>query len=376
VSVDRHLVTGATGFIGGALVLELLAETSADVVCLVRHRGEDVEDRLHKHLETAARAYGRGELLAQISSRCRAVEGDLTLPECGVDHAHLGPVATVWHSAASLALEQEARARTLRANVDGTAAVLGLARALRARDFVQMSTAYVAGKRTGLVYEEPAPDPGIANNPYEESKILAEVEVLRERGLRTWIMRPGIVIGDSRTHQTLSRAGLYVSLVDAHQFAHAGIEPMLGGRPLYSPGRDDVRCNLIPVDYVVRNAVRIFRSNADGQIFHLTNATPPTLREVTDAVCDAVGMLRTVYVEDTFELTDVERMLAEHPRAQFQHPYMCVDRHFDLAHTDAAIGAEASACRLGSEELAPYLQAFMASERLEPHVPSEHGAGL
>ena len=62
-----HLVTGATGFVGGALVLELLARTDSQVACLVR---EDPASSPHERLETslthAARIYGRADLEHEI----------------------------------------------------------------------------------------------------------------------------------------------------------------------------------------------------------------------------------------------------------------------------------------------------------------------
>lgn len=368
-----HLVTGATGFLGGALTLELLASSDADVVCVVRPReGEDVDARLRRKLADAARAYGREELLSAIDERCRAVAGDVSQPDCGVDPGSLaGRIGTVWHVAASLNFEPDAREETLRHNVEGTAATLSLARALGAEELLYVSTAYVAGRTTGLIREEPVTDPDNANNAYEESKIRAEMLVGAERGLRTRILRPSIVIGHSETHATLSHAGIYGALVDAHQYMQSGIEPMLGGRPLYSPGRDDVHCNLIPVDVVARNAWAVHASGSDERIFHLVNGDAPTLREVTDAICDTAGMLRTVYVDSDEELTDVEKMLAGHPRAQFHHPYMRFDREFALDHTDAAIGPEASRFALPTERLKPFLEAYMQSQGMERPV----GAG-
>lgn len=53
-----QLVTGATGFVGAALVLELLARTEDTLVCVVRPReGVTVQERLLAALEEAADAY-------------------------------------------------------------------------------------------------------------------------------------------------------------------------------------------------------------------------------------------------------------------------------------------------------------------------------
>src|SRR2546427_231127 len=114
---SADLVTGATGFLGAALVVELLAQSSRDVLCVVRE--------------------------------------------------------------------------------------------LDARHYVHFSTAYVAGRRTGTILERPVVDSTDMNNPYEESKARAELLVADATGLRTWIMRPAVVIGHSETHATLSDQALY-----------------------------------------------------------------------------------------------------------------------------------------------------------------------
>jgi thioester reductase-like protein len=52
------LVTGATGFVGAALVLELLEQTDAQVTCLVRARpGHAPLDRLRAQLLQAMTHY-------------------------------------------------------------------------------------------------------------------------------------------------------------------------------------------------------------------------------------------------------------------------------------------------------------------------------
>ncbi len=51
-----HMVTGGTGFIGSCIILELLRQTDAEIICLVRPGKEPVESRLKKALKAAAHA--------------------------------------------------------------------------------------------------------------------------------------------------------------------------------------------------------------------------------------------------------------------------------------------------------------------------------
>ncbi|WP_437900207.1 SDR family oxidoreductase [Sorangium sp. So ce124] len=51
---EAHLVTGATGFIGGALVLELLRRTDDDIVAMVRPGDTGAVERFRQSIHHAA----------------------------------------------------------------------------------------------------------------------------------------------------------------------------------------------------------------------------------------------------------------------------------------------------------------------------------
>ena len=86
-----------------------------------------------------------------------------------------------------------------RVNVDGTGNVLDFC--LAAKDLERLayvSTAYVAGKRTGVVYEHELVMGQEFKNHYESTKFQAEVWVRDEFDrVPTTILRPAIVVGDS-----------------------------------------------------------------------------------------------------------------------------------------------------------------------------------
>ena len=101
-----------------------------------------------------------------------------------------------------------------RVNVEGTGNVLDLCRAAEHLErLAYVSTAYVAGLRTGVVYEHELVDgPGFKNH-YESTKFQAEVwvrELLDE--VPTTILRPAIVVGDSHTGETEKFDGPYYIL--------------------------------------------------------------------------------------------------------------------------------------------------------------------
>lgn len=354
-----QFVTGATGFVGGAITLELLTESSSDLLCLVRRRNDTpAGERLTSSLREAASIYGRDDLLPEIEGRCRAIEGDLSSLRDGIKELRGTRIDTLWHAAASLNFHDAARERTMQHNVDGTAAALRLAAELGAEHFVHVSTAYVAGTAVGTILEKPASEPAKANNPYEESKIKAERLVLSEQPFRTWIVRPGIVIGHSRTLATVSSAGLYGAIDGAIEYKRTGIAETLE-RPLRLIRSGDAPVSLIPIDAVAANTRRIRESDSEETIFHLTNGTPPTILDLTEVICEAVGNPMPEFVNSDEGFTPIERAVADHPEYRFQQPYLSAHRHFDLTHTDAAIGADASRYPLDSESLRRYVNWYL-----------------
>lgn len=76
-----HFVTGATGFVGSNLILELLGHAEVEVYALVRASHEPSDLRLRNALRHAARAAGHGATFDHaIAERCHAVEGDVHNP--------------------------------------------------------------------------------------------------------------------------------------------------------------------------------------------------------------------------------------------------------------------------------------------------------
>ncbi len=107
----RALLTGATGFVGAAIALELLERTDAQLLCIVRdHAGmADAQTRLIRSLRSAARAYGMTAVFSEIPRRCVVVSGNIELPLCSADVHRIGRVDRVFHVAASLKVLEPGR---------------------------------------------------------------------------------------------------------------------------------------------------------------------------------------------------------------------------------------------------------------------------
>ncbi|MEA2347002.1 MAG: hypothetical protein QOG62_789 [Thermoleophilaceae bacterium] len=258
---DLILVTGFPGFIGKRLVASLVeARPKARIACLVL-----------PELENAARAAAAGI----DKKRVDVITGDIATRGLALskkDRERLVEEMTqVYHLAAiyDLAVPIEVAQRV---NVDGTGNVLELcaaAKKLERLDYV--STAYVAGKRTGVIYEHELSLGQEHKNHYEATKFQAEVWVRQEaRKIPTATYRPAIVVGDSKTGETQKFDGPYYLLrtiakaLDTHA-------------PIMQFGSSGANFNAVPVDFIVDSLVAGGQDKkAIGGTFHLTDPEPVT----------------------------------------------------------------------------------------------------
>jgi thioester reductase-like protein len=279
--MDALLLTGFPGFLGSALLPRLLARRhGSTAVCLVQAQ----------HLATAR---GRVAELERehphVAERIQLVTGDITAPDLGLDlaaPAALEAVTEVWHLAAvyDLAVPSEIARRV---NVDGTAHVLDLCRSLpRLRRLQYVSTCYVSGRYAGEFTEDGLDEGQPFRNHYESTKFEAE-QLVRDAmadGLPATIYRPGIVVGDSATGETLKYDGPYFVAGFLHRQPGPAVVVPKVGNP------DVVRVCLVPRDYVVdaMDALSVMDRSA-GRTYALTDPHPPTVRQVVDTFAQHLG---------------------------------------------------------------------------------------
>lgn len=362
--MKRYLVTGATGFVGGALVLELLRRTEGEIVCLVRASGsaEETRTRLFQSLAHAAVSQDDAEVAAEVPARCVPLIGDVCLPSCGVAAAEQLQIDEVWHAAASLKFKSGDTAEIFEHNVAGTRNVLQLARDLRAQVFNYISTAYVAGTRQGLILEELPATALVANNAYERSKIEAEWLLAETCPMHLRILRPSIVIGHSGTYAATSFTGLYGFVRELHG-AKRRIAAALGDSqyPLRIRAEADGPINLVPVDVLAANAVGIATSTSSRCIFHLTTEAPPTVAECATVMFDALGMTRPFLLADTDGFSLIDHAFAR--ATTFYASYLVGGKTFDQQNTAEAAGPLTRQWQFSPAALRNYVDWYIA--RLE-----------
>ncbi|MDX6728672.1 MAG: hypothetical protein QOK49_3477, partial [Baekduia sp.] len=180
---DAVLLTGVTGFVGTAVALRYLERTDRPLVLLVRAAdAQGAADRVHAALADVVAP----EQLAAHLARCTAVPADLLADGLGLDHRTVEQLARrcdeIVHCAASVSFSlpiDDARA----VNTAGAARIAELAaraatRGDGLRRVVHVSTAYVAGDRTGTFGEDDVTRGIPFRNTYEQTKHEAE-QILR-----------------------------------------------------------------------------------------------------------------------------------------------------------------------------------------------------
>ncbi len=333
--MGTQLVTGATGFVGGALVLELLDRTEDDILGLTRAKDGDADARLLASLRLAAKAYGRDPDDLPLN-RVRGIPGDVTLPGCGVEGDLRANV--MWHAAASLRYEDRYASEIHSTNVDGTRHAIELARRAGVTVLNQISTAYVSGSRQGRLREEPCDDSG-AQNHYERSKVAGEALVYGADDLHIRIFRPSVVVGHSRTLSATTFSGLYGFTRQLLQYRGV-LERMQAG--LYARRRmrmrvsADARSDLITVDAVAAQAVAIGLRNDTSGIYHLVHGEGGTL--VGESICIVareLGFAEPEFVDPDEPLDWLDEQFDK--RLDFYGSYVRGYRIFDQSRAMSAL---------------------------------------
>jgi long-chain acyl-CoA synthetase len=346
---DGLLLTGATGFLGTELLARYLQETDREIFAIVR--ADDDAHARRRIDETLESAFGRPGLFR---GRVRALAGDMTQPGLGLDPAVAHDVARsvdeIVHGAAAVSFDLDLeQARAI--NVRGTREMLELATLCHRhgglRRFTYISTAYVAGLHKGRFGEDDLDVGQRFRNAYERSKFESE-HLVRAAGdaLAVTVVRPSIIVGDSRTGWTASFNVLYWPT----RALARGAFPVL-------PARRRSPVDVVSVDYVA-DAVRALGAmpEAAGHTFHLTSARDATtIGELLALACDKLDVKAPPLIAPALYLRVLGPLLGRlQPRrraflraAATYVPYFAVRAQFDDTRARAALGAHVRPKPLG-----------------------------
>jgi thioester reductase-like protein len=296
------LLTGATGFLGGFLLRELLQQTRAQVHCLVRAADATAaRARLSSQLD-ASGAWDR-RLLARVIP----VVGDLGRPRLGLADSTYQSLAdtieVIYHNGAVVDFTRS-YASLKPANVDGTAEVLRLAGHATTKPvhYISSSAVFFSPhylERADVTEEERPACCDDLPNGYAQSKWVAEQLVWQagDRGIPVVVYRPGLITGPGDTGYC-KPDDLFPRLVKGCiQLAAA-------------PEVRQSAIDMIPVDHLSGAVVHLARHvSFPAHAFHFVNPQPIPWDMVVDRIRELGHPIEVLPYEDWLER--IRRHLAD-----------------------------------------------------------------
>jgi thioester reductase-like protein len=281
------VLTGATGFLGEAILTRLLV-AGEDLILLIRpregasaqERGEALLDGLIGDPTERERASRSVAFLEADFAQANDELADNVLTAVGAR------ACRIIHGAATVSFDmplEQARA----VNVEGTRALLKVADRLAERgalsQFAFISTAVVAGARDGVAYEHELDVGQEFANTYEQTKFEAEQLVLEfGEHLPITILRPSIVAGDSSTGKTSDFKVLYWPL----KVLTRGLVPVI-------PARRDACYDIVPVDFVADAILYILKTQPPtGKTYHVAAGDSITVQRILELTTEIFEMNR------------------------------------------------------------------------------------
>jgi thioester reductase-like protein len=269
---ETILLTGATGFLGGFLLKDLVESTTAKVVCLVRFNDPSENDFAAGMARIRKNLLDLGLWNDSISERLTVLPGNMSRKRLGLSMDQFNKLTStirfIIHAAATVNLVYP-YALLRGANVDGTKEIIRLA-CLSGATLLYISTNGVLPQSqegwtedTRLLVEDV-----LAKIPdgYGQTKWAAE-ELVHEAGYRELpirIMRAGTISGHSVTGSTNTYDLLTAIIVES---LHLGFAPNVQGW----------RAEMTPVDSIAKSILHI--ANATNvpksfKTFHLGEPDP------------------------------------------------------------------------------------------------------
>lgn len=277
LEINKVFLTGATGFLGGFLLANLLSDTKADIYSLVR--AKDIQEAKTKIKQNLIKYKLWQEAF---EPRIFPVLGDLSKPFFSLDENAFDKLAqeidVIYHCGAEVNFSTP-YSRLKNTNVNSTVEALRFAvtNKLKALHLISSIAALITKtppKLDKILEDASLPEDFLTlSTGYAQSKWVSEklAAVGRQRGIPIAIYRPGWICGDSKTG--ISSNDDFLS-----NFIECCVK--LGFAPDWKFPLD-----VSPVDYVSKAIVCLSKQEDSlGKAFHLTNPSdsPATFSEVVE----------------------------------------------------------------------------------------------
>ncbi|MCI0445192.1 SDR family oxidoreductase, partial [bacterium] len=215
------LLTGASGFVGQLMAAVLLAHHD-NLQLFLPYRTHHTENDLTNQILQRARDVNPKANLSRTRLIMKPVSNLLDLLSM---ENQLANITEIIHSAGSVSYDDEET--LLSVNVELTKSLVDLAKKLDVKRFIYISTAFSCGFGRKLVYEDLHPEPTFDPTLYTKTKRQTENLIIKS-GVPYVIMRPSIVIGDSKTGIYYGKPyGIYQLMQFAHKMGRGSRKDIL-----------------------------------------------------------------------------------------------------------------------------------------------------
>ena len=287
-SADTVLLTGVTGFLGAFLLNDLLENTSAKIICLVRFSDPEDDDQAGGVARIRRNLLDLGLWRDTIMERVEVLPGNLSRSSFGLSPEVFDDLASrvqvIVHAAATVNLVYPYAALRA-ANVGGTREILRLASKGGATvQYVSTNGVLPPSPTGGRGWSEDtmldmSEVPTKLLDGYGQTKWVAEQLVLKasQRGLPVKIHRCGTISGHSLTGSANAWDLLTALLVESIRLG-------------YAPDVEGWRAEMTPVDFVSQSIIHLATqtpTNTSNQtIYHLGDPDPVNTRSVFENLKD------------------------------------------------------------------------------------------
>lgn len=252
------LLTGATGLVGGELLVTLSKRKEVDkIFCLLRSSSHEVAmERLEKVFNLHEDHFDEQKIVPVLGN---LFDEDLT--EALANNPELTNIDVVIHSAANTSFSRFNDDAVEKANIGGLTKILLWAKQLNhLKTFLYIGTATICGKdvKDRLVHEDESPNIDATHLvKYTYTKMKGEL-LIREHlpEDKILIARPSIIMGDSRPIIPRSPVILWAMATINHL--------------RLIPVNEHAQLDIIPVDYAANAIVQLLFSKRKYSVYHIS----------------------------------------------------------------------------------------------------------
>jgi thioester reductase-like protein len=252
------LLTGATGLVGGELLVTLSQRTEVNkIYCLLRSASEEVAmERLQKVFDLHDDEFDAGKVIPVLGNLF-----DDDLADSLKNNTELNEIDVVIHSAANTSFSRFNDDAVEKANIGGLTKILLWAKSLpRLKTFLYIGTATICGKdvKDRVIHEDESPNLDATHLvKYTYTKMKGEL-LIREHlpEEKILIARPSIIMGDSRPIIPRSPVILWAMATINHL--------------RLIPVNEHAQLDIIPVDYAAQSIVKLLFSKRKYSVYHIS----------------------------------------------------------------------------------------------------------